>query len=409
MSAFVAEIWTWYALTWVIVICRMTSRRLLFGSFKKLQTEDFLMMFAMVTDTVLMIGMVAISRTSSNLIDPKDNTELTPENIKERVIGSKWVLVVEQMQIITIWTLKICLLLLYNRLTMILQQNWAAKIVGGYVVVGFVVMEILYMGVWCRPFNQYWAVPPDNVQCSAATNHLITNAVLNISSDILIILIPTPIFLQSQLPIKRRALLCGVFALGAFTIVSAILNKFYSFNDPFGANWTFWYIRESSTALITANLPYIWTLLRRLFNLRSFAGSSHKRSTQPSTRCRSDFSHGVHSQVRANPQGTLHRLDSEEQINNTYSMPLKVYQRHEVEISSEEATPGYRRSPPGAIPSDLSAGVIKDTSSSSRDEETGSERLQLVLSRSIMGYEKELTHPDNVLVSFWWPLSNSPK
>jgi hypothetical protein len=23
-----------------------------------------------------------------------------------------------------------------------------------------VVMEILYLGVWCRPFTEYWAVPP---------------------------------------------------------------------------------------------------------------------------------------------------------------------------------------------------------------------------------------------------------
>lgn len=73
-----------------------------------------------ITNTVFMIGMSVISRTSSNLIDPNDDTELTPENIKERIVGSKWVLVVEQMQILTIWTVKICLLLMYNRLTSVI-------------------------------------------------------------------------------------------------------------------------------------------------------------------------------------------------------------------------------------------------------------------------------------------------
>ncbi|KAH7121358.1 hypothetical protein EDB81DRAFT_847494 [Dactylonectria macrodidyma] len=373
MSAFIAEIWTWYALTWMIVIARTISRYMLLGSIKKLQIEDYLMFIAMLSDTILMIGMNIISHTSSNLIDPEDTTELTPENIQERILGSKWVLVVEQMQCITIWTTKACLLLMYNRLTMSLKQNLAVKVVGAYVAFGFVLMEILYLGVWCRPFNQYWAVPPDSVQCSAATNHLITNAVLNISSDIMIILIPMPIFLKSQLPTKRKAVLIGVFALGAFTILSAILNKFYSFNEPFGSNWTFWYIRESSTALITANLPYIWTLLRRIFNLKSFAGYSNKRSTNPSTRFQSNFSHGPRSAVR-NGDTTIHRLDSEEQINTTYSMPLKIYQRHEVEIKTEDATPHDRRSPPGCIPSELV--THKDTSlhSGSRDEETGSER-----------------------------------
>ncbi|KAJ4175249.1 hypothetical protein NW754_005670 [Fusarium falciforme] len=378
MSAFVTEIWTWYALTWVIVICRMISRRMLLGSIKKLQVEDYLMLFAMITDTVLMVGMSIVSRTSSNLIDPNDKHVMSQAEIDERVRGSKWVLVVEQMQIITIWTMKYCLLLMYNRLTMSLRQNIAVKFVAGYVTVGLILVEILYLGVWCRPFNQFWAVPPKNTQCATQTNHLIVNTVLNISSDVMIILIPMPIFLKSQLPLKRKLVLIGVFALGAFTILSAILSKFYSFNEPFGSNWTFWYVRESSTALLTSNLPYIWTLLRRLFNLGSFNGSSYgKRSTNPSTAFRSNFTNhrsGVRSQVRAEG-GTLHRLDSEEQINATYSMPLKIYQKHEVEISSEEAGPEDRRSPPGVVPRDLEGHKDLSTCSSSRDDmETGSER-----------------------------------
>lgn len=49
---------------------------------------------------------------------------------------------------------------------------------------------------------------------------MITNAVVNISSDIMIILLPMPVFLQSQLPLKRKIILCGVFALGIFTVSS---------------------------------------------------------------------------------------------------------------------------------------------------------------------------------------------
>ncbi len=45
---------------------------------------------------------------------------------------------------------------------MSLRENLAVKIVAGYVVLGFVVMEVLYLAVWCRPFNQYWAVPPNS-------------------------------------------------------------------------------------------------------------------------------------------------------------------------------------------------------------------------------------------------------
>ena len=51
---------------------------------------------------------------------------------------------------------------MYNKLTFGLKQQLAVKIVAGYVLTGLVVMEILYFGVWCRPFYEYWAVPTDN-------------------------------------------------------------------------------------------------------------------------------------------------------------------------------------------------------------------------------------------------------
>lgn len=34
----------------------------------------------------------------------------------------------------------------------------------------------------------------------------------------MIILIPMPIFLQSTLTVKRKMVLCGVFAVGTFTV-----------------------------------------------------------------------------------------------------------------------------------------------------------------------------------------------
>ena len=93
---------------------------------------------------------------------PGEELTLTPESITSRIRGSKLVLVVEQSMILTIWGCKICLLLMYNKLTFGLKQHMAVKVVAGYVVVAFVVMEILYLGVWCRPLNMYWAVPVEN-------------------------------------------------------------------------------------------------------------------------------------------------------------------------------------------------------------------------------------------------------
>ncbi|KHN95586.1 UbiD family decarboxylase [Metarhizium album ARSEF 1941] len=153
-----------------------------------------------------------------------------------------------------------------------------------------------------------------SAQCSAATNHLITNAVVNISSDMMIILIPMPVFLQSRLKLKKKLILIGVFALGSFSILSAILSKFYSFNEPFGSTWTHWYIRESSTAIIAANLPLTWTVFRRLFHLSSFNNSSKLSSKnltgQPGSTLRF---HGQAHGGRTQSRGYIRHDDANDQ------------------------------------------------------------------------------------------------
>ncbi|KAG4443900.1 hypothetical protein IFR05_000666 [Cadophora sp. M221] len=250
------------------------SRYFQLGSIKNFQAEDYVMVFVFAFYTVLVATMNIVAHLDTNLMLPEDIPLLTPESIQSRIRGSKFVLVVEQSMIMTQWGCKICLLLLYNKLTFGLKQQLAVKIVGAYVLLALVVMEILYLGVWCRPFSGYWRVPVENVQCSAAIHHLITNAVFNITSDIMMLCIPLPLLIASQLPKANKLILCVLFSLGIFVILCAVLNKYYSFAQPFSPMWTFWYIREASTAVYVANMPMCWSLMRRLFKLRAFNGIS---------------------------------------------------------------------------------------------------------------------------------------
>jgi hypothetical protein len=104
-----------------------------------------------------------VVKTSSNLIEPgEDIAKFSRAEIDDRIYGSKLVLVVEQMQILTIWTVKTCLLVMYRRMTLVLPQRRIVIGTAIYVGIAFVVMEVLYFGVWCRPFDQYWAVPPNS-------------------------------------------------------------------------------------------------------------------------------------------------------------------------------------------------------------------------------------------------------
>lgn len=103
---------------------------------------------------------------------------------------------------------------------------------------------------------------------------MILNFAFNLSSDVLIMSIPLPILLRAKLEPKRRFLLAFPFVLGMFTMICAILSKAKSFAQPYNIYWVYWYCREASTAMIVANMPYTWALLRRMFKLRSFFGDS---------------------------------------------------------------------------------------------------------------------------------------
>src|SRR6185437_15249858 len=90
----------------------------------------------------------------SNLFPPEQFSTFTPEDIKERIKGSKIVVVSEQAMLNVIYTIKACMLILYGRLTMGLNQERAVKLIAVYVACGWVGSEIAFFSA-CRPFHGY--------------------------------------------------------------------------------------------------------------------------------------------------------------------------------------------------------------------------------------------------------------
>ncbi|SMR41933.1 unnamed protein product [Zymoseptoria tritici ST99CH_1A5] len=284
MTPLVIESWIWWAIVLLVALSRFISRRMVLRSFLKFQADDFCMAVLLCFYTVLIVTINIVRTSSSNLLPPGfDLSTLDNAQIIQREYGSKLVLVVEQSQCVVIWGAKASLLILYLRLTTLRWENIAIKILAGYVALSFLIMEVLYFGVWCRPFNQYWAVPTSSTQCNAATNHLITNASFNLSSDLLMLAIGLPMFLRLNLPWQKKYPIVGIFSLGIFVILAAILNKVYSFSEPFGDLWSYWYVRESSTALLVANLPFVWNFWRRITGFSSVIGGSRRGASMVDT------------------------------------------------------------------------------------------------------------------------------
>ncbi|EKV07630.1 hypothetical protein Pdw03_4157 [Penicillium digitatum] len=215
-------------------------------------------------------------------MDPKDYDKVLadPKQVSDRIYGSKVVIGLEQCMLISTWGVKTCMLILYWRITQNLKSNLYIKILSIYVAVGFVVIMITYYAVFCRPFSQYWAMPVDNMQCATYQHYSITQAVFNISSDAIMFAIPIPLLIKAQLKRCRKVVLIGVMSLGLFTIIAAILNKFFNFASPLTTTYQIWYIREASTAIYVANLMCWWPLLRKLFGVKAFQYNSN-RAQQP--------------------------------------------------------------------------------------------------------------------------------
>lgn len=141
------------------------------GAFKRFEADDYGMGVTLAFYTTFVVAINIVANTNSNLLPPGfDVNSLTSQEIQDRSYGSKLILVVEQCQCVTIWGTKCCLLALYLRLTTLRKENIAIKILLAYVALSFVIMEILYFAVWCRPFWEYWAVPTKYV--SGATLNL---------------------------------------------------------------------------------------------------------------------------------------------------------------------------------------------------------------------------------------------
>ncbi|KAG6041202.1 hypothetical protein E4U41_005692, partial [Claviceps citrina] len=258
------ESWALYGLGVVFVAARLVSRRIKLGKWRHLMIDDYLMMFALINFTGVVICINEVAKNGSNYMTPEDAAKLTPEAVHNAVYGSIMTFVLEVFTITGTWTVKTCLLILYARLTRntLTQQHVLVKVAAGYCGATYVVVMVFFVFYWCHPTTEYWAVPVRIEQCATYYDHMIFATACNISSDILLLLIPVPIILKTRLPRKRKTILVLILGLGVFNILAAILNRYYNFSNPNTYVFLYWYVAEMGIAMLVGNLPLCWPVLR---------------------------------------------------------------------------------------------------------------------------------------------------
>ncbi|KAI3574070.1 hypothetical protein IWW34DRAFT_634317 [Fusarium oxysporum f. sp. albedinis] len=335
------ESWTWYAFASLVVVLRFVSRWIRLGGWRFFQLEDYMMTPAFVLYTNLIVWVnIQEEHPRTNILPPTGTAGMSNEEIQDRIYGSKITFIIEQSMVMLQFVCKLCMCFMYLKLTSGLKRAVWVKILLGYFVLGWLTTEIFFFGIWCRPFLNYFRVFDGlNPQCTTAQNHLKMSFAFNISGDVLMLAVPVPLLLQSQLPWKRKLVVTGIFSLGIFVIISATLSRYYVFAKPDSILWIFWYVREASTAIMVVNIPHLYALLRQIFHLNEF-GTLVKQTTN---RMRynqyplgsTDVNKKSHGQSRFG--SSKNRSESTENFRPEQDVSLQIWQRNEYNITTNTA------------------------------------------------------------------------
>ena len=129
---------------------------------RHLEIDDALIAFGFIWYTILCVAFNELLKgPGSNLMTPEEAASLTPTIKEGRIKGSKWVFVTEHAELLTIWSMKAAVLVLYAKIIDKAQQRKLLWGVVFWVICAFLGDELALFTI-CRPLSQYWSVPPTN-------------------------------------------------------------------------------------------------------------------------------------------------------------------------------------------------------------------------------------------------------
>ncbi|WYZ34486.1 hypothetical protein EsH8_I_000762 [Colletotrichum jinshuiense] len=259
-----AECWIWYALAITSVILRYSSHYIVRKRkfFNGMTVDDIVMIFVVCVYTIAIASLYIYFDT----IDKTDFDHLTPEGNAAvgRKLGILNILAETAIQT-TLWGNKCCLLLLYNRLTLFGHYIKLWIIVSTYTGLAYIGVMIALYGGWCRPFSQYLTLLPTNLECLTWWHYNIFQLTMNLSTDLILLLVPITLISGLNMKIGKKLLLICLFSMGVFVMLCAILTKVAVFSNSVGPVWFLWSVREGSTAMLVGNLVLSMPAIRACF------------------------------------------------------------------------------------------------------------------------------------------------
>ncbi|PHH70180.1 hypothetical protein CDD82_7294 [Ophiocordyceps australis] len=215
----------WWATSFsaLMILLRLAGRLI---RTERLFLEDKISALALVPLLLRMLCVHFILIYGTNNAD-LSRLQLDADQLRHKSIASGLVLASRFLYAATLWILKYAILEFLRRLTDLTwsRAHQATLVVIRWTLVATFVVVLVSTLAECRPFSHYWQVLPDpGGQCRQGFVQLITMATCNIATDILLVVFPIPIIVQSQMPFRRKLQLIVLFSL-SLSVVGVTLYR----------------------------------------------------------------------------------------------------------------------------------------------------------------------------------------
>ncbi|PGH36151.1 hypothetical protein GX50_01006 [[Emmonsia] crescens] len=279
-TPFQTEAWSEYAVGLLILFIRIFYRCRLVG--RKWDGDDYFAVLAVFFWTAELCMLELIGQFGSTTgINDEIALKLTEEQKRRMIIGTKCLLAGWCIYVTLIWCLKACMLFLYNRLTLNLNQQRAVKITAVTCVLAYIATIIVIL-TRCYPIQRVWQIYPyPGDACALNIPNYLALVTTNVTTDIMIIYIPLPLLWKVKLPLRRKLLFGLWLCTGIFIVIATLLRCIICLGDVASINLgTIWSIRETFVAIIAVNVPVLKTLFTKIFRLAT-TGSASRDTKSP--------------------------------------------------------------------------------------------------------------------------------
>ncbi|KAI9673327.1 MAG: hypothetical protein M1829_004093 [Trizodia sp. TS-e1964] len=187
----------------------------------------------------------------------------------------------EILYVICVTATKMSILFMYARIfvTTVTPRFRAALYIVGVIVLAYGISFTFSLIFQCRPLAYAFDKTIPGGDCVNVGSLFISAALINIASDITILVLPMPLIFRLWVSQKQKAAVAGIFLLGGFVCIASIVrlwvlaNTAVILDTPWGiVDFMLWSIIEPSIGIVCACIPVMGPLLRNVI-VRSPNGS----------------------------------------------------------------------------------------------------------------------------------------